>query len=97
MQSASSAAGSYGLQAGLRDLLQGVCCTTCKPVMETCCKEVCKTCYKQCVETCYKTCIKTVCKPVTMKTVQQKCGEWCTEQYCVPGKCKYVCWQKVCG
>jgi len=64
-----------------------VCCTVCKPVCETCYKDVCVTCYNTVQETCYKDCVKTVSRPVcTMKTVQKKCGEWCTETYCVPGK-----------
>src|SRR5262249_8892344 len=34
-----------------------------------------------------------VCRPVcTMKTVQKKCGEWVTEQYCVPGK-RSISWE----
>src|SRR5262249_15769616 len=64
-----------------------VCQTVCKPVCETCYKDVCCTTYNTVTETCYKNVTRTVCKPVcSMKTVQKKCGEWVTEQYCVPGK-----------
>ena len=64
-----------------------VCCTVCKPVCETCMKEVCCTTYKECVETCYKDCVKTSASRLhDLKTVQKKCGEWCTEQYCVKGQ-----------
>jgi hypothetical protein len=64
-----------------------VCETHCRTVQETCCKTVCCTTYTNEVQTCYRECVKTVCRPVTTcKTVEKKCGEWVTEQYCIPGR-----------
>src|SRR5260370_39854888 len=40
--------------------------------------------------TCYKDCVHTVNRQVTeCKTVKKKCGQWVTEQYCVPGRTKH--------
>ena len=141
-----------GMQAGLRDLLEGVplhrlpqgprvlhegsaaapsasrcarqhcyqhCYQVCTKICEQHCKEVCcHRCREVCEVTAQECChvctagdesaAKEVCataarrpstRPATrsasrrsarrcctMKTVQKKCGEWCCETYCVPGK-----------
>src|SRR5207253_1259808 len=73
-----------------------VCETVCKPVCETCYKECHYTVCKKVPECCMKECFYKVCKPVcSMKTVQKKCGEWCCESYCVPGK-KHTEWVDTC-
>jgi hypothetical protein len=60
-------------------------------------KEVCETTYTTEQVTCFKSVTKTVSEPcTTMKTVHKKCGEWVTEQYCVPGKTVHH-WVKTCG
>src|SRR5262249_34161844 len=51
------------------------------------CREVCETCYRECC--------KKVCKTVTVnKCVTKRCGEWCEETYCKPGRC-VTRWQRV--
>ena len=84
----------HRLQAGLGDLLQGLLLHRLQAghrvhhegrvlhVLQGMCRDLLQGVHK------------TVCKPVTTCKTVRKCGEWVTEQYCVPGKC-CVKWEKI--
>ena len=75
---------------------QTICCQVNKCVNEARVKTCCTTVCNDVCETCYKECVTKVCKPVTtMKCVTRRCGGWCTETYCVPGRC-YTEWVDQC-
>jgi hypothetical protein len=67
------------------------CHQVCKCVQETVMKTVCCTEMKECQETRYKCCKHKEWKQYCYnKSVKHKCGEWVTEQVCVPHKVRYV-------
>jgi hypothetical protein len=68
------------------------CChQVCKCVQETVMKNVCCTEMKECQETRYKCYKHKEWKQYCYnKSVKHRCGEWVTEQVCVPHKVRYV-------
>ena len=64
------------------------------PCRRPACKTVTETCYQTVTETACREVCETVCVPRTVvQQVTRDCGEWVTQQFCVPGK--MICVQRL--